>query len=88
MLGRKRRGFARTEVVRDPGIMSGDPTVRGTRILAETILNYLRDGDSPEEIFDDYPALPMDGIAAVERWAEETYGPNWRTNKFPPQHPY
>jgi Protein of unknown function (DUF433) len=26
---------------RDPAIMSGEPIVRGTRILAETILNYL-----------------------------------------------
>jgi uncharacterized protein (DUF433 family) len=68
-----------TEVVRDPSIMDGDPTIEGTRILAETIMSYLRSGHSPTEIFADYPSLPADGIDAVVRWAETTYGPNWKT---------
>jgi uncharacterized protein (DUF433 family) len=44
----------RTEVIRDPAIMSGEPTVSGTRILAETVLSYLRHGSSAEAIFRDY----------------------------------
>lgn len=74
----------RTEVVTDPAIMSGDPVVIGTRILAETILSYLRAGTSPEEIFRDYPSLPVDGIDAVARWAEVTYGPDWKSPGMPP----
>jgi len=36
--------------------------------------------DSPaEEIFRDYPSLPVDGIDAVVRWAEATYGPDWKS---------
>lgn len=57
------------EVVTDPSVMSGEPVVRGTRVPAETILAYLRAGLSPQEIFEDYPTLPLDGIEAVERWA-------------------
>ena len=69
----------KTEVVRDPTVMSGDPVVRGTRILAETILSYLRSDHSAKDIFRDYPSLPIDGIDAVARWAEETYGPDWKS---------
>lgn len=68
----------RSEVVRDPTVMSGDPVVRGTRVPAETILAYLRAGYPAQEIFADYPSLPIDGIDAVIRWAEATYGADWR----------
>lgn len=59
------------EVVSNPQILGGMPTIHGTRILAETILVYLRDGASADEIYSDYPSLPVGGIDAVERWARE-----------------
>lgn len=71
------------EVVCDPSVMSGEPVVRGTRVPAETIVAYLRAGRSNVEIFEDYPTLPIDGIDAVIRWAEETFGPNWKTSDPP-----
>lgn len=73
----------RAEVISDPTVMSGDPVVRGTRVPAETIVAYLRAGHSPEEIFQDYPSLPVDGIDAVIRWAEATYGSQWRSVELP-----
>ena len=72
-----------TEIVSDPSVMSGDPVVRGTRILADTIVSYLRADSSPEEIFRDYPSLPIDGIEAVTRWADKTYGPDWKSTAAP-----
>jgi uncharacterized protein (DUF433 family) len=75
----KQTAAAGTEVVEDPTVMSGEPVVRGTRILARTILNYLRSGFHAEDIFKDYPSLPVDGIDAVERWAQATYGPDWKS---------
>ena len=66
------------EVVRDPSVMDGAPVVRGTRIPAETILAYLRSNYTNQEIFEDYPTLPLDGIGVVVRWAEATYGADWR----------
>jgi uncharacterized protein (DUF433 family) len=74
----------KTEVIRDPAIMGGEPTVSGTRILAGTILSYLRAGSSAEEIFRDYPSLPVDGIDAVARWAEDIYGAGWRFREMLP----
>lgn len=73
----------RTEVTSDPAVMSGDSVVSGTRILAETILSYLRVGSSTREIFEDYPSLPVDAIDAVGRWAEKTYGPDWKSAALP-----
>jgi uncharacterized protein (DUF433 family) len=68
-----------TKVVTDPAVMSGDPVVEGTDILAETIMSYLRRDYSPQQILEAYPGLPTDGIDAVVRWAERKYGPRWRT---------
>jgi uncharacterized protein (DUF433 family) len=68
-----------TEVVRDPAVMGGDPVIKGTEVLAETIMSCLRSGDTPEQILDHYPSLPVDGIDAVVRWAEKTYGARWKT---------
>lgn len=71
------------EIVTDPSVMSGEPVVRGTRILADTIVSYLRADCLPEEIFRDYPSLPIDGIEAVARWADKTYGPDWKSITIP-----
>ena len=68
----------KAEVISDPTVMSGDPVIKGTRILAETILGYLRADCSPQTIFEDYPSLPVDGVDAVARWAEQTYGAHWK----------
>ncbi len=79
MAAPRRTTAVSTEVVSDPTVMSGEPVVRGTRILAGTILSYLRTDSPPEEIFRDYPSLPVDGIDAVVRWAEATYGADWKS---------
>jgi uncharacterized protein (DUF433 family) len=49
--------------------MGGWPCVSGTRIPAETILLYIKDGASVREIVSDYPTLPLGGIEAVRAWA-------------------
>ena len=58
------------QVVSDQSVLGGTPVVRGTRVPAETILAYLRAGRSPQQIFEDYPSLPVDGIGAVIAWGE------------------
>ena len=50
------------EIVRDPHVMSGEPIVSGTRVPVEVVLAYLRAGHSTQEIFEDYPTLPLDGM--------------------------
>ncbi len=55
-------------IVSDPSIMGGEPTVIGTRIAAATFAAYLDAGHSDDDILEDYPSLPPDGIEAVRRW--------------------
>lgn len=69
-----RSPVVKSEVVRDPSVMSGEPVVRGTRVPAMTIVAYLRAGHSNREIFEDYPTLPIDGIDAVVAWADKELG--------------
>ena len=68
----------RSEVVRDPSVMSGDPVIRGTRIPAMTIVAYLQAGHSHREIFEDYPTMPVDGVNSVIDWADAELGRDWR----------
>ena len=51
-------------VERIPGKVSGRPIVRGTRILADTIVQDAELGSSLEEIHENYPDLPL---AAIEQ---------------------
>ena len=74
-LARKPRIAAR--IVRDASIMSGSPVVEGTRVPAMTIVAYIRAGHSDQEIFEDYPTLPSDGIKAVREWAAVELGEGW-----------
>jgi len=48
----------------NPEVCNGKPTVRGTRITAQTVLEFLGAGDSPEEILAQYPALELADIHA------------------------
>lgn len=72
-----------TGVVVDERTLGGVPVVAGTRVPAETIAAYLRDGHTAAEIRADYPSLPADGIRAVEVWAAHTYGPAWKARSRP-----
>ena len=48
-----------------PGRYSGQPTVRGTRIPPETVLQYFNRGASVEEILEDFPTLTEDLIRGL-----------------------
>jgi uncharacterized protein (DUF433 family) len=52
-------------VERIPGKVSGQPIVRGTRILADTIVAYADRGASTEEILEDYPGLTAEIIRSI-----------------------
>jgi len=53
------------EVERVPGKMNGEPVIKGTRVLAETIVSNFESGSSFEEIHENYPHVPMDSIRKV-----------------------
>lgn len=73
------------EIRSNPDIMGGWPCVGGTRIPAMTIVAEIRGGSTESEIFDGYPSLPVDGIEAVRKWAEDngiSLEPDATDNRF------
>lgn len=56
-------------IVRDPKICAGEATFRGTRVLLRTVLASLAEGDSAEEIIEDFPSLTLDDIKAAIMFA-------------------
>jgi uncharacterized protein (DUF433 family) len=61
----------------DEKICNGKPTIRGKRIAVQTILEYLRSGDTPEEILKQYPTLETEDITACLKFATELMNKNY-----------
>lgn len=58
-------------IVINPGVRSGKPVVRGTRITVSDILEYLAGGMTPDEILADFPDLHDADIRAVLAFAAQ-----------------
>lgn len=54
-----------------PGVRSGKPTIRGTRITVADVLEYLAGGMTPDEIVADFPDLSAEDIRAVLAFAAQ-----------------
>ena len=57
-------------VERIPGKVSGQPVVKGTRILAEQIVQDASLGSSVEEMAENYPSLPIGTIRQLLAFAQ------------------
>lgn len=53
----------------DDEVCNGKPTIRGMRITAQTILEFLINGTSEEEILTQYPVLEQEDILAIKNFA-------------------
>jgi uncharacterized protein (DUF433 family) len=51
-------------IVVDPDICNGRPVIAGTRVTAQTVIEFLAAGDSPEDIIAEYPYLTREDILA------------------------
>ena len=60
-----------SRIVSDPKILFGKPTIAGTRISVELILEKLGDGDSVADLLDDYPHITEADVRAAIRFAAE-----------------
>jgi len=58
-------------IVRDPEIMAGKPTIRGTRITVESILRKLGAGMPVDEILAAHPRLTHEDILAAQAFAAD-----------------
>lgn len=55
-------------ITSNPDICHGKPTVRGARVMVETVLELLASGMSDQEILEDYPTLEVEDIQACRDW--------------------
>ena len=48
----------------DPNVCNGRPIIRGTRITAQTVLEFLAAGDRVEDVLEEYPSLVREDVLA------------------------
>lgn len=61
-------------IVIDPDILNGKPSIRGTRISVQTIMEFLGSGDSIEELLESYPSLKREDILACMKFTADLMG--------------
>jgi uncharacterized protein (DUF433 family) len=54
-----------------PGVRSGKPIIRGTRITVYDVLSYLASGMSHQEIIEEFPPLTESDILACLSYAAD-----------------
>ena len=59
-------------VVRNPAIMSGEPTFRGTRVLVRTLFDYLEAGHSLERSLEGFPTVGREMATQALEEAKES----------------
>jgi len=57
------------KIVINPDVCNGQPTFEGTRITAQTVLEFLGAGDSAQDIVRKYPALCEEDIREALRFS-------------------
>jgi uncharacterized protein (DUF433 family) len=58
-------------ITSDPKIMMGKPTVTGTRVTVELILEKLAAGETVDQILSEHPRLTAEGVRAAIAFAAE-----------------
>jgi uncharacterized protein (DUF433 family) len=61
----------------DDNICNGRPTVRGTRITVQTVLEFLSAGDSAEDILSQFPSPEPGDINACIKFAADLMKSNF-----------
>ena len=62
----------RDRIVGDPDVLVGKPTIKGTRLSVELILDRLADGWTEEMLLESYPRLTRADLQAVFSYSSES----------------
>lgn len=54
----------RNLIVKNPKVLAGKPTIKGTRLSVELITDLLEGGSKPADITDSYPGITPEEIEA------------------------
>jgi len=58
-------------IVRNKRVCGGAPVFKGTRVLLQTVLASLAEGDTPEQIMNSFPSLTPEDIRAAIAFAAD-----------------
>lgn len=61
-------------IVKDPKILAGKPTVRGTRIPVELVLQHLEENPDLGDLFAAFPRLTKEDVKACLAYARKAVG--------------
>ena len=61
--------MGQNRIVEDPNILVGKPTVKGTRISVELVLEHLAETLDPNDLYAAYPRLTPDDVRACLSYA-------------------
>lgn len=63
----------------DPQVCGGRPVIRGTRIAAQTVMEFLAAGDRIEDVLAEYPSLTREDVLACLDYSSRLLGSRvWR----------
>lgn len=65
----------------NPDICNGRPVIAGTRILVQTVMEFLGAGDSIEEVLEEYPSLTREDIYACMQFAARLLANRYEVRK-------
>jgi uncharacterized protein (DUF433 family) len=60
-----------SRIMIDPNVLVGKPTIKGTRLAVELIIDLLAQGWSSDEILRNYPGISIEDIQACLSYASE-----------------
>ena len=61
-------------ITSDPGVMTGNPCIKGTRLTVEYMLGRLATGSSIDELLEEYEGLTADDLRACLLFASRSLG--------------
>jgi uncharacterized protein (DUF433 family) len=56
-------------IVLDPQILAGKPTIKGTRLSVQFVVDLLAQGWSEKDVLENYPDLTTDDVRACLQYA-------------------
>lgn len=64
------KGINNDLIIQNPEILGGIPSIKGTRISVELVLENLASGQSKEQLLYSYPSLSLEGIEGAISYAK------------------
>ena len=65
-----------------PDICNGRPVIAGTRILVQTIMEFLGAGDSVDEVLEAYPSLEKEDVYACIQFAAKLMANHYQIQRI------